>query len=269
MKKGYVDTTRGQVHYCREGDSGPDLFLFHESPLSSREFERCVPILGRSTRVVAFDTPGYGASDPPEAPIAIEEYAAWMLDAIDAIGGEEFVIGAVHTGASIAVELIRQAGKRVTHAVFSGMPLMTSAQQEEAAARIGEPAAQDDGSHLMRMWQARLDGWGKETPLDQFQMGASDTMRVYDRHHWGFQAVFAHDCGPALKNLKCPVLFLNAEGDRLAEADRKAAAMVPGSVLKIVPGVAGQLPWRAPEIYAREVLEFIGAAVPAMRVGRT
>ena len=268
MKKGYVDTTRGQVHYCREGDNGPDLFLFHETPLSSREFERCIPILGRSTRVVAFDTPGYGASDPPGAPIAIEEYAAWMLDAIDALGGEDFVIGAVHTGASIAVELIRLAGKRVTHAIFSGMPLMSSEQKEVAAARIGEPAAQADGSHMARIWQARVDGWG-ETRLDQLQMAAADTMRVYDRHHWAFQSVFAHDCAPAIKELKCPVLFVNADGDSLADADRKAAEMVPGSVIKIFPGVAGQLPWRAPEDYAREVLEFIGAPVPAMRVGRS
>jgi pimeloyl-ACP methyl ester carboxylesterase len=269
MKKGYADTTRGQVHYCREGDNGPDLFLFHESPLSSREFERCIPILGRSTRVVAFDTPGYGAPDAPEAPTTIEDYASWLLEAIDAVGVEEFDVAGVHTGAAIAVELIRKAGRRVTHAVFSGMPLMSAERKAEAAERIGEPAAQEDGSHLMRMWQARIDGWGRDTPLEQLEMAASDTMRVYDRHDWGFKAVFAHDCEPALKELECPVLFVNAEGDRLADADRKAAQLVPGSVLKIIPDVAGQLPWRAPEVYAREILEFIGVPVPPMRVRRS
>jgi pimeloyl-ACP methyl ester carboxylesterase len=269
MKKGYVDTTRGQVHYCREGDNGPDLFLLHGTPLSSREFERCIPIFGRSTRVVAFDTPGYGASDPPDAPTTVEVYAAWLLDAIDAIGGKEFALGGIHTGAAIAVELIRQAGKRVTHAIFSGFPLMTGDEKKKAAERLGEPAAQEDGGHLARMWRLRTESWGKETSLGYLQMAASDTMRIYDRHDWGAKAVFAHDCVPALKELKCPVLFLNADGDRLAEADTKAAELVAGSVLKIVPDVAGQLPWRAPEIYAREIFEFIGAPMPSMRVGRT
>ena len=40
MKKGYVDTDFGQIHYIEDGGAGPRLLLFHETALSAREFER-------------------------------------------------------------------------------------------------------------------------------------------------------------------------------------------------------------------------------------
>jgi pimeloyl-ACP methyl ester carboxylesterase len=259
MKKGYVQTSQGQVHFRRDGDQGPYLFLFHESPLSSRQFERCLPLLGRSVRAVAFDTPGYGASDPPTEVIAIADYAAWLFDTVNELDDGPFAIGAVHTGASIAVELARLAGDRVTHVVFSGLPLLTPEQRQAFSARIEPPEVRRDGSHLKDAWDRRLAGWGEETDLETLHMALVEMQRVYERYDWGFRAVFGHDPQPALEALACPVYFLNAEHDSLAGVDRKAAELV-GAKVKMLAGVRGQLPWRAPEAYAKEVLAFIGAA---------
>ena len=58
--------------------------LFHESPLSSWIFERALPLLGQKLRAFAFDTPGYGHSEPPEYPLEIEAYAERLLAAVTA-----------------------------------------------------------------------------------------------------------------------------------------------------------------------------------------
>ena len=78
----------GQVHIRHAAPtdgilSENALVLFHESPLSSRVWERMLPISGQYRHVLAPDTPGYGLSDPPEAAgREIPEYAAAILAAL-------------------------------------------------------------------------------------------------------------------------------------------------------------------------------------------
>jgi len=67
LTAGYVEARWGQVHYRASGSSGPWVALFHESPLSTAAFESVLQLLGTTCRAVAFDTPGYGQSDPPPA----------------------------------------------------------------------------------------------------------------------------------------------------------------------------------------------------------
>jgi pimeloyl-ACP methyl ester carboxylesterase len=260
MKRGYIDTQYGQIHYKMAGDRGPYLFLFHESPLSSWEFDPAIPLLARRCRVVAFDNPGYGQSDAPAEPLDMNGFAVRFREAIDQFGVERFAIGAVHTGSSIALELItNHLGDRVTHAILSGIPMVKPDQVEAFKARIGLPAMDPEGDFLKRLWQGRRKGWGEAASLDMIREAVALQLAIYPRFHWAFNAVFAYDAEQALRRLRCPVYVLNAEGDSLAEIDRQAAKLIAGAAFKLVPGVKGQLPYRAPDVYAREVLAFIGA----------
>ncbi len=261
MRKGYVDAPDGQIHYRAAGDSGPLVICLHESPVSSWEFERALPLLGARCRAVAFDTPGYGLSDPPPEPLDIAGYAARMLPAIEHFAaGEKIAFATVHTGTSIALELItRHLAGRTTHAVFSGVPMIDPEQRDAFVKRVGEPAMDEEGEFLKTMWQTRRRNWGEDTDLETIHAAISQHLTIYPRYHWAFKAVFAYDGRAALQALRCPVYILNAEGDSLAAIDAQAAEVVEGAKFKLVPGVGGQLPFRAPEIYAEEVLAFIGA----------
>ena len=48
MKRGYVDTPEGQVHYRTEG-SGEPILLLHKAGLSSDEYTEMLPFLGNIT----------------------------------------------------------------------------------------------------------------------------------------------------------------------------------------------------------------------------
>ena len=152
MPRGYVEGRWGQVHYRADGESGPAVVLVHESPLSSEEYRLALPELGRSVRAVAFDTPGYGLSDPPPEPQEIPEYAASLLEAADALGLDEFAVVGTHTGASIAVQMALQAAPgRITHAVLSGIPVMRPETRAHLLATWApETPPQADG-----LWAAR------------------------------------------------------------------------------------------------------------------
>ncbi len=127
--RGYAPCRWGQLHYRAAGTEGeggaaqrPAALLLHESPQSSAIFERALPLLGERIAAYAFDTPGYGYSDPPPGPTSIPEYAAALLEAADALGLDRFAAVGVHTGAGIALQIAVQAPERVSHVVISGTP---------------------------------------------------------------------------------------------------------------------------------------------------
>ncbi len=278
--RGYATTSIGQVHYRHEGDSGPAIVLFHESPLSSAIFEPALPFLGRSMRAYAFDTPGYGQSDAPPAPPSVPEYAAILLEAMADLGIDRFVMTGCHTGAGIGLELARQAGpERVTHVVLSGVPLFRPDEWEPwlaqrvlgagvaaTGASAKEVFAPDieltrDGAHMQWAWdrtaaRGRKD-WPPDSPIELVHMAVMQLLLAGPRYNWGYRAVWAYDPIPAVTSLRCPVLLLNAADDPLAYLDQRVAEMLPDARVVHVEGIAGQMPSRVPERYAAEITRFI------------
>jgi pimeloyl-ACP methyl ester carboxylesterase len=257
--RAYANTPHGQIHYRYAGDRGPYLFLFHQTPLSSRQYERALPLLGQFCRAYAFDSPGYGLSDGPASPTSVEDYAARLLAAIDTIGAERFAVGGFATGSCLALAISHAAKSRVTHGIFSGMPLLSDARMRDFGARLGLPKVEPDGSHVKQVWDSRVDNYGGDQDLDQIQMAVAQTLLIYKRMHWGLVVVAKYDLRPALMALACPTLFLMAEHDRLVPENTAAAALVRGSVSKTIPGGRPQICWTLPETYAGLVKEFLHA----------
>lgn len=258
--RGYANTEWGQVHYQRAGEKGPSLVLFHESPLSSEIYAPVLDPLGDDLDVIAFDTPGYGASDAPAGPLEIPEYAERLLQAIDFLGLETFNVGGCHTGASIAVEVARQAGReRVSKAVLTGLPLLDPKERDWWMTNWAPPMTPAaDGSHLRWAWERYQEIWADDTPVELQNMAVMQILRVLDCYNWGYSAAFSYDPGPALKQLSCPVMLLNAEHDHMAHTDERVLAELQDGRLVRLPGLSGQLPWRATSEFVHHVKTFIG-----------
>lgn len=261
MRKGYADTGFGQVHYYAAGDKGPLLCLFHETALSGNEFEKTLPLLGRHCRAVAFDTPGYGMSDPPDAPLDMATMARWLHDAIAPFGDGPVILAGAHTGSSIALELaIGHLRARTTHVVLSGLGLLTPEEIAGFRKIAGTPQIDPEGRFLVEQWKRRRQRWGEDTDLDSILWGAVEQLKVYRRAFWAFETVFAYDAEAALRKLEAPCYFLVGEHDSIVESDRRAAAIARNARLTVLPGVRGRLPYFEPELYARELLRFAGLA---------
>lgn len=235
------------------------LLLFHESPQSSAIFGPALAPLGRSLRAWAFDTPGYGLSDPPPAECEIPDYARALLETVDALEIGPFAVAGVHTGASIAVELARLAGpERVSHAVLTGVPVLTDDERAQYLSGWSPPSQPSgDGSHLRWAWDRYVRIWGADSDPALLTLGALNLLAVQERYHWAYNAAFRHDPAPALAALRCPVLLLNAEHDLLAHTDERALALLAQGRVEVLPELRGQIPWRAPDAYADAVTRFL------------
>lgn len=222
IRRSYVDGRWGQVHLRIAGD-GRDrrpLLLLHPTPKSGWIWEPLMPVLGADRIVVAPDTPGYGASDPPPTPAAIEDLAQAMLDLLDALvaagtlpAGSVDVMG-YHTGSVIAAVMSRLAPDRIGRLVLVSLAAYPAEVRAEKLARLaGWPGPKDDGSHLTAMWalvgslsDARADtGWRHASLTENLRSGARAT--------WGYYGVFGHDVPATLDALTHPLMILNPEDD--------------------------------------------------------
>lgn len=252
----YVGTRWGQVHLRRAGLDGPAVVLLHESPLSSAAYERALPLLGRQVQAIAFDTPGYGQSDPPPNVVEIADYAATLLEAISGLDLDRFAVVGVHTGASLAIQLAVQAPDRVTHAVLSGVPIFDP-QTRAAYLRDWAPdvAVDPGGDHLRWAWERYERIW--DGPPELLHLGAMSLLSNLDRYHQAYRAAFRYDPEPDLGDVRCPVLLYTAEHDLLIASDRVAVDRFPDARLEVVAGEVGQLPMRRPADLAARVVRFV------------
>ncbi|MBC7270380.1 MAG: alpha/beta fold hydrolase, partial [Streptomyces sp.] len=147
-RRGYADTSLGQLHYAQAGD-GPVLLMLHQTPRSHDEFAEVQPLLADSYRTIAMDMPGFGSSAPLAGPVTIEALAegGWAL--LDALGVERAVLLGHHTGAAVAQEMAVQAPQRTVALVLSAMPWVDAERRANGhGPGVDEATPADDGSHL-------------------------------------------------------------------------------------------------------------------------
>jgi pimeloyl-ACP methyl ester carboxylesterase len=259
VRNGYVDCEWGQVHYRRSGESGPWIALFHESPLSSAVFDRVLPLLGERMRAVAFDTPGYGASSPPDAPTyEIPDYARILSRAAEDLGMVRPILAGVHTGASIAIAASGLGGG-AAGLILTGIPLYTLEERRSFTAGYAPPLVYDEaGSQFTWAIERYRRIWGPNLPADLLQIAVVELMRAGERYDWGYQAAFRWDPAPLLQAFDSPVLLLDAEFDALAGKDALALELAGDAELAVLPGLPGQPHLRDPQRYAELVFGFLG-----------
>ncbi|MDG6904711.1 MAG: alpha/beta hydrolase [Nitrososphaerota archaeon] len=156
MKKGYLDTPGGQIHYCEEG-SGDALILLHQSGRSIDDFVELIPTLAQEHRVVAMDSINFGESYKTKEPPSIEDCAQSVKLLLQGLNlGKASILGH-HTGALIAIEVAAADPSLVDKLILCGPPYVNQEvsqylrgfeKESRERARI-----KSDGSHYLDLWK--------------------------------------------------------------------------------------------------------------------
>lgn len=258
VRRGYCDTSAGQVHYRTCGGGAP-LVLLHWAPASGRMYEHLLPrFAARGYRVIAPDLAGYGRSDKTDAGWAIADYARNLGEALRALDAWPAAVVGGHISAAIATELAIAEPAGVTRLVLDGSPAWTSAQKAALLGRFAglSPAFSADGSHRTYAWdmvERLLTQWD-----DRFRVG-EDTLPVMYAYLCDFletglvpkPALRAHDMLSRLPLLDRPVLALTAETEALRATHEAVLGAVRGANGYEFPGAHPLLdPARAEEYVA-------------------
>jgi len=241
IRKGYVDTRFGQVHYRTTISSPGDLsnsvplVLLHQTASSSVMYEALMNVLAGEYGCIAPDTPGFGESFTPQVAPTIALYAAALHEALSALGVRTCWLFGHHTGASIAVQMAYDHPGFARKLILSGPPYLTAAQRAVFAASIYQVVPSLDGAHLLPLWR-RIMGKEPDVPLALAHREFTLTLRAGDQYAAAYRAVFSHDLAAQLPSIACPVHVMGGEFDALRDCLQPAAAAAREGSIQLIPG---------------------------------
>lgn len=236
MRKGYVDTPVGQVHYREQGQGAP-LVLLHQTAWSSIQFKNAMgPLAARGLRVIAVDTPGYGMSDGFTSPPTIAQYADILLNVFDQLGLKKAHIAAHHTGVSIAISFAARYPERVDRMALHGVPLYTP---EERAVRLARPhfdqTPKPDGSHLQKRFQSGV-ALSPGASLEAINWSTIQLFWAGPLEWYGHHAAFTYDSAADLVKIKAPTLIMSNTGDTLHVVVERIQKLRPDFSFAVMEG---------------------------------
>jgi pimeloyl-ACP methyl ester carboxylesterase len=258
IRRGFVDTPEGQIHYATVGKGKPVLFL-HQTPRSWDEYRDVLPIVGKKYWAIAMDTIGFGDSYKPEKEGSIEDYARGVILFLDAMSIERTSIVGHHTGGVIAVEVAASYPERVDKLILSSTPYVNAEDRERRKTRppIDEVQSKEDGSHVTELWQRRMSFYPKNRP-DLLTRLVIDALKVGNRMEEGHRAVNRYRMEEKVNLIKTPTLVIAGTEDPFSYPRMKPLSnSIKGSETAVVEGGMVPMVDQMPEEFAKVVLYFL------------
>lgn len=249
MKRGYVDTDLGQLHYwttcTREGgtgesNTGPNLVLLHQSTQNADEYLDFAPLLSDTHTLTAIEWLGHGTSANPAQEPTMADYTRTIIQALDELGIEQTALLGHHGGASIAIDVAANIPARITKLVASGTGYRSPEDVAEMLAHrtATEQPITEDGAFLKKMWGVYAKLGSPGTPMATlhkiFLNNMQERLKPFDAH----DPILAWDKGEACAKVQCPVLLLQGELDTFVTGQEKLLDIF-ANVQRIVMADAG------------------------------
>jgi pimeloyl-ACP methyl ester carboxylesterase len=112
-------STKISTRILDTGGDGPVVILIHGLAASIEIWERIIPKLSKTCRVIAFDLPGYGEADRPDAAYDAPFFVTQLKAVMDALSLERAHLVGSSLGASLIVRFSEQNLHRIETAVLA------------------------------------------------------------------------------------------------------------------------------------------------------
>jgi len=261
--RGYAEGPFGQLHF-QDAGAGAPLVLCHQAPMSLRQFDLVFDRLARrGVRAIAFDLPGFGASDAPPRPPTIADYAAAVPPLLDHLEiGAAAVLGH-HTGALVATEAALAAPERVTRLILNGPLPMTEAERAAArdyVERVEKAyAPRPDGAHFAELFRNRMQYASADTDWVRASQYIAFQLSGLGPFWYGHGAAFQYDHGAAIARVSQPALILTNTGDALYPHAQTARALRPDFAYAEIEGGGVDIMDEKPADWVDAVCGFLAA----------
>ena len=272
IRKDYVDTPLGQIHYLSSGEGTP-LVLLHQTSDAATMWEPVLPVFADlGYWAVAIDIPGHGQSDPPpEQPDGLE-YARRIDEATRLLGMETYHVLGHHFGSTVALWVAAEYPDRVDKVVMYGFsqvgdeneryPYLTRKNMQNAQPRtFGR-----DGSEIKEAWIKRWDMSGMLLPEGVDSHYNSDMARrtmiarlqVGPYWYYAYQLIGNTDEATVAARVQAPTLITCGPRDHFFEENRTTGAgLFPNGRFAEIKDAGVDVADEYPHEFCRIVDEFL------------
>jgi pimeloyl-ACP methyl ester carboxylesterase len=263
--------------------SGPPIVFVHGLSGSWQNWLEQLPVFARDHRVVAFDLPGFGASEMPSEPIKISGYARFVDELMSALGMSSAAVVGNSMGGFIGAELAIAFPERVERLVLvSAAGLTIEYQRDERvlallktldkrlAAYAGWFGTRSEA--LARRPRARrmIFGLVAYRPDELPPALVAEQIRGSGKPAFvpALDALTSYPIRDRLPEIACPALIVWGTEDKLvpvSDAD-EFARLIPNSRKVLWPETGHLAMLERPEAFNRLLAAFL-AEEPGERVG--
>ncbi len=281
----FLEVNGIRLHYQRLGSGEPLIVLVHGSFLSLDSWSAIQGSLAELGTVVAFDRPGFGASDRPlpgsdrssMALYSAEAQARLLADLIPALGFEQAVLIGNSTGGTLAVLAALVHPERVSALVLIDAMVYSGYATSEVPAPVRSlmSAAKPLFGLLMGFAIDRLFAkvmrrfWYRHERLSAERIAQLKANLMQGPWRESFVELFLAtrhlNLEQRLIGLRLPTLVITGDHDRAVkpEESRRLAQAIPGARLCVIPE-AGHLPHEEqPEAVLEAIRTFLTEHAPA------
>ncbi len=256
IKKNYVDTDLGQIHYRERSGDGSPIVCFHQTASSSAMFDQFMLEYKGNNPILALDSPGFGGSFDPEGQPTMSDYADIMAQALTNLElGASHLFGH-HTGASVAVEIAARYPKMTKSLAMIG-PVVITREEAEAFKQVYPKDFQikSDGSHLTKMWEYVAEiGGGSTVELQHREF--VDTARAWEGHIKVYSTIWDQDFIALYEQVTCPMLIMCSPDDILWGIFERAKELRSDAEVGVLTGSNFQ-PDECPSLVAETLKNFV------------
>lgn len=250
LYRSYVSVGSGQRMVRRAGvETGKPLVFLHGGMRTSALLEQQVKAMAVDRPVLAIDIAGNGDSDPlPNAGASLETFAEDIRAVLDSCGVTEFDLYGESIGATLALEVARQAGNSASRLILDRPELPDVALRKELVAHAAPPIeARWDGTHFLTAWHMLRDSalfwpWYActkdgvrdiEPEVEPVALQARLLAWLKGGLTYGdyMRAAYDTDSATLFKETKNPTLVVATSGDILEQHAENAVSLMPNATL--------------------------------------
>ena len=249
----------GEVWADDSGGNGLPLVLLHPGVGDSRIWEPVLSALAASYRVIRYDARGFGRSPAPRAKFSL---LADLITVLDRYGLDRAAMVGCSQGGGSALGLALQQPARVSALVLlcpgvPGFPWPDPEEPDELEAEYEHALDAEDVDALAGLLQRIWAAVGPTPAVMEQLRSAARAVISSARLEQQDPPVFDR-----LGEISVPTSLLVGDADYppLIEANRQAAARIPGCELTVVPGMDHLPPLREPDLVLRTITSTLSRA---------
>lgn len=241
IKKGYVDTKWGQIHYryTKSLADLPVIVMLHQTTSTSAMFEAVMLRLEKYYHMVAPDMPGYGNSFLPAEVPDIGYYTDVFIEFLDNLNIKKFHVVGHHTGGGIALDMKVRYPDRINTLTIIG-PIYADMEERKSLRKIttelvDQIVPKADGSHLIAGWKM-LEIYGAHASIELHHREALDHLKAWRGCAQAFNAILNQNFIELFDKVEGPILIMCSHDDVLWPYFPKAKKARPDAEYAIVKG---------------------------------
>lgn len=224
--------------------SEPAYVLIHGIGVSHRYLARLHAVLSASAPTYSLDLPGFAGTPKPGRQLQVEDYGAYIAQALKSCGIESYVLVGHSMGVQFAIEAALHQPERARHLVLMG------------------PVVDSRHKNVWRQSLAlTLDGLLRESPSSNLIV-TTDYLRCGPRWYLAeLPVMMKYPTEKRLAGIKVPVLVLRGSRDQVAgpEWSLRLSRVVSQGRLVEVPGAGHVVQHMRPKAVADAIRSFVAA----------